>query len=127
MKEKDHEYNKKVGKRVRSARMMNDLTQENLGDMLGISAQAVQKIESGRNSLTVSSLIIICDELNVTPEYILHGTKKTERDFEVSFETMTGEQKIHLLFRLILYISKVDNEKYKRILEDIIDTLEREI
>ena len=52
---KDHASNKAIGKRIRSIRMMNNLTQENLGDMLGITAQAIQKIESGENMITVHS------------------------------------------------------------------------
>ena len=62
MQNKDHVYNRNIGKRVRSVRMMNNLTQENLGDLLGITAQAVQKIEAGENMLTVSSLIILCEK-----------------------------------------------------------------
>lgn len=126
MQNKDHVYNRNIGKRVRSVRMMNNLTQENLGDMLGITAQAIQKIEAGENMLTVNSLIILCEKLDVTPDYILFNRTYTERDIELSFETMEGNQKLHLLFRLLLYMSKVDNEKYREPLETIIDLLDKE-
>ncbi len=125
MQNKDHVYNRNIGKRVRSVRMMNNLTQENLGDLLGITAQAVQKIEAGENMLTVSSLIILCEKLNVTPDYILFDRANTERDMELSFETMEGNQKLHLLLRLLMYMSKVDNEKYRGPLEAIIDLLDK--
>lgn len=126
MQNKDHVYNRNIGKRVRSVRMMNNLTQENLGDMLGITAQAIQKIEAGENMLTVNSLIILCEKLDVTPDYILFDRANTERDIELSFETMEGNQKLHLLLRLLLYMSKVDNEKYREPLETIIDLLDKE-
>ena len=125
MQNKDHVYNRNIGKRVRSVRMMNNLTQENLGDLLGITAQAVQKIEAGENMLTVSSLIILCEKLKVTPDYILFDRANTERDMELSFETMEGNQKLHLLLRLLMYMSKVDNEKYRGPLEAIIDLLDK--
>lgn len=124
MQNKDHVCNKEIGRRVRSIRMMNNLTQDNLGDMLGITGQAIQKIESGENMLTVNSLIIMCKKLDVTPDYILFNRPKTERDIELSFETLEGNEKLQLLFRLLLYVSKVENEKYRNLLESIIDTLD---
>lgn len=123
---KDHALNKAIGKRIRSIRMMNNLTQENLGDMLGITAQAIQKIESGENMITVYSLIILCEKLSVSPAYILFNKTCTERDVELSFETMEGNQKLHLLFRLLLYMSKVENEKYREPLEAFIELLDKE-
>ena len=124
MQNKDHVYNKEIGRRVRSVRMMNNLTQDNLGDMLGITGQAIQKIEAGENMITVNSLIIMCEKLDVTPDYILFNRANTERDVELSFETMEGNQKLQLLFRLLLYVSKVENEKYRKLLESIINTLD---
>ncbi len=123
---KDHASNKAIGKRIRSIRMMNNLTQENLGDMLGITAQAIQKIESGENMITVHSLMILCEKLRVSPAYILFDKTCTERDVELSFETMEGNQKLHLLFRLLLYMSKVENEKYREPLEALIELLDKE-
>ncbi|MCI9616726.1 MAG: helix-turn-helix transcriptional regulator [Eubacterium sp.] len=124
MQNKDHRNNKEIGKRVRSVRMMNNLTQDNLGDMLGITGQAIQKIEAGENMITVNSLMILCETLDVTPDYILFDKPKTERDVELSFETLEGNQKLQLLFRLLLYVSKVENEKYRTLLESIISTLD---
>ncbi|MCI9566271.1 MAG: helix-turn-helix transcriptional regulator [Eubacterium sp.] len=124
MRNKDHRNNKEIGKRIRSVRMMNNLTQDNLGDMLGITGQAIQKMEAGENMITVNSLMILCEKLDVTPDYILFDKPKTERDVELSFETLEGNQKLQLLFRLLLYVSKVENEKYRNLLESIIGTLD---
>ena len=124
MRNKDHRNNKEIGKRIRSVRMMNNLTQDNLGDMLGITGQAIQKMEAGENMITVNSLMILCEKLDVTPDYILFDKPKTERDVELSFETLEGNQKLQLLFRLFLYVSKVENEKYRNLLESIIGTLD---
>ncbi len=124
MRNKDHRNNKEIGKRIRSVRMMNNLTQDNLGDMLGITGQAIQKMEAGENMITVNSLMILCEKLDVTPDYILFDKPKTERDVELSFETLEGNQKLQLLFRLLLYVSKVENVKYRNLLESIIGTLD---
>ncbi len=39
-----------VGRRLRQARLLSGLSQEELGDGIGVSFQAVQKYEQGENS-----------------------------------------------------------------------------
>lgn len=124
MSKKNHgKENVLIGQRVQSVRMMNNLTQDNLGDLLGVTGQAVHKLEVGENSLTVNSLKIICDKFGVSADYIMFGKADTPRDFELSFETLTGDEKVHLLMRLLVYLCKVDNEKYRKMLEEVIDSL----
>src|ERR1700733_780718 len=45
-----------VGKRLRYARLLRGLSQEELGDGIGVSFQAVQKYEQGENRLSASRL-----------------------------------------------------------------------
>jgi len=45
-----------VGKRLRQARLLSGLSQEELGDGIGVSFQAVQKYEQGENRLSASRL-----------------------------------------------------------------------
>lgn len=45
-----------VGKRLRQARLLGGLSQEELGDGIGVSFQAVQKYEQGENRLSASRL-----------------------------------------------------------------------
>ena len=45
-----------VGKRLRQARLLAGLSQEELGDGIGVSFQAVQKYEQGENRLSASRL-----------------------------------------------------------------------
>lgn len=46
----------KVGGRLRQARLLAGLSQEELGDGIGVSFQAVQKYEHGENRLSASRL-----------------------------------------------------------------------
>ncbi len=124
MSKKDHvKKNTVIGQRIQSVRMMNNLTQENLGYLLGITGQAVHKLECGENSLTINSLEIICDKFGVSADYIIFGKHKSLKDYEMTFETLEGDEKIHLLMRLLLYLCKVDNEKYRKLLEEVIELL----
>ncbi len=45
-----------VGKRLRQARLLSGLSQEELGEGIGVSFQAVQKYEQGENRLSASRL-----------------------------------------------------------------------
>jgi transcriptional regulator with XRE-family HTH domain len=45
-----------VGKRLRQARLLGGLSQEELGEGIGVSFQAVQKYEQGENRLSASRL-----------------------------------------------------------------------
>lgn len=45
-----------VGKRIRAARLSQNLTQAELGDYLGITRDAVSKIELGNSTLTLQNL-----------------------------------------------------------------------
>ena len=57
------------------------MTQEELGKRLGgIGKAAVQKIESGRTSMGVDKLVIICETFKVLPAYILYESFSAMRE-----------------------------------------------
>lgn len=53
-----------VGRRLRQARLLSGLSQEELGDGIGVSFQAVQKYEQGENRLSASRLFRSAKLLN---------------------------------------------------------------
>lgn len=64
---------KHVGSRVRMRRMMLNMSQEKLGDALGLTFQQVQKYEKGTNRIGASRLHHIAHILQVTPEFFFDG------------------------------------------------------
>jgi transcriptional regulator with XRE-family HTH domain len=58
-----------VGKRVRGRRILMGLSQERLGDDLGVTFQQVQKYERGSNRISASRLYEISRVLEVPPSY----------------------------------------------------------
>lgn len=58
-----------VGSRVRMRRTMLSMSQERLGDQLGITFQQVQKYEKGTNRIGASRLQDIANILKVSPGY----------------------------------------------------------
>ena len=68
-----HPIDAHVGRRVREARAAKGLSQEKLGNLLGISFQQVQKYERGMNRLSASRLYEIAGVLRGGGEYFFEG------------------------------------------------------
>ena len=64
---------KHVGSRVRMRRMMLNMSQEKLGDALGLTFQQVQKYEKGTNRIGASRLQQIAHILQVPVSFFFEG------------------------------------------------------
>ena len=64
---------KHVGARVRMRRMMLSMSQEKLGDALGLTFQQVQKYEKGANRIGASRLQQIAQVLQVPISFFFEG------------------------------------------------------
>jgi len=64
---------KHVGSRVRMRRMLLGLSQEKLGEALGVSFQQVQKYEKGMNRIGASRLQDIAKILDAPPSFFFEG------------------------------------------------------
>ncbi len=62
-----------VGARVRLRRLMLRMSQDKLGENLGVTFQQVQKYERGANRVSASRLWGMADVLNVPVEYFFEG------------------------------------------------------
>ncbi|MEW7010024.1 helix-turn-helix domain-containing protein [Lentilitoribacter sp. EG35] len=62
-----------VGARIRLRRNMLNLSQEKLGDALGVTFQQVQKYEKGTNRVSASRLQNISKILDVTVDFFFDG------------------------------------------------------
>ena len=64
---------KHVGSRVRMRRMMLGMSQEGLGDALGVTFQQVQKYEKGMNRISASRLQHMSQILQVPVPFFFEG------------------------------------------------------
>ena len=62
-----------VGNRVRLRRMLIGMSQERLGELLGLTFQQVQKYEKGVNRIGAGRLFEVSRILGVTIEYFYEG------------------------------------------------------
>lgn len=76
-----------VGKRVRHRRWMLGVTQQQLGNKVGIKFQQIQKYETGMNRISASRLWDIAEALDVPVSFFFEGFDKTEGDLEVQIDS----------------------------------------
>jgi transcriptional regulator with XRE-family HTH domain len=62
-----------VGNRLRMQRILSNMSQEKLGEALGITFQQVQKYEKGVNRISASRLQQISHILNVPPSFFFQN------------------------------------------------------
>lgn len=67
-----------VGSRVRMRRILIGMSQEKLGDALGLTFQQVQKYEKGTNRIGASRLQAIANILGVPVDYFFDGMPSDE-------------------------------------------------
>ena len=62
-----------IGNNIRRIRKLQHMTQPQLAEAVNLSTQHVAHVESGTTTLSLASLLSICDALNVTPNDIFCG------------------------------------------------------
>jgi transcriptional regulator with XRE-family HTH domain len=72
-RDKSDPVDKYVGARLKMRRLMLEMSQENLGDRLGLSFQQVQKYEKGTNRMSSSRLHQAADILGVPVTFFFEG------------------------------------------------------
>lgn len=80
VKKSPNPTDKHVGSRVRMRRMMLGMSQEKLGDSLGLTFQQVQKYEKGTNRIGASRLQQISNILQVPVSFFFEGAPNAGPD-----------------------------------------------
>ena len=68
-----HPVDVHVGQRVRQRRWMVGMTQQQLGDKVGIKFQQIQKYETGANRVSASRMWDIANALDVPVSFLFEG------------------------------------------------------
>lgn len=71
------EFEKKneIGFRIQKLRKERNISQETMGEILDIHANNISKIETGRSTLKLDTLIKIADYFEVTLDSLVNGEK----------------------------------------------------
>ncbi|WP_350344002.1 helix-turn-helix transcriptional regulator [Proteinivorax tanatarense] len=76
-----------MAERIQNLRKMQGISQEQLGDKIGVSRQAVSKWESNQSVPDLDKVILMSEHFNVTTDYILKGIKSSDKLDEKKIKT----------------------------------------
>lgn len=75
-----------IGNRVREARLVNNLTREQLAEKIDISVRCLASIELGTMRCSIFTLMDLSNALNVTTDYLLKGDLNCKKSLPVQLE-----------------------------------------
>jgi len=127
VKKTPNPIDKHVGSRVRMRRMMVGMSQEKLGDSIGLTFQQVQKYEKGTNRIGASRLQQISIVLQVPVSFFFEGAPSTDKHggfaeggspeyVQATLSTSDG-------LALVKAFSQVKNPKLRRRIVDLIEEM----
>lgn len=104
-----------VGERIRRRRVMLGLTQEQLGESLGISYQQIQKYETGANRVSAGRLFKISQILELNVSALFDGLgEKIDEDI--------GSASRHVI-ELVRSFSKIKDDKIRASVMSLVRSL----
>ena len=128
VKKTPNPIDKHVGSRVRMRRMMLSMSQEKLGDSLGLTFQQVQKYEKGTNRIGASRLQQISIILQVPVSFFFEGAPAPPGKLGGFAEDASPEYVQATLstsdgLALVKAFSQVKNPKLRRRIVDLIEEM----
>ncbi len=129
MKKKPNPVDVHVGGRVRMRRILINLSQEKLGDRLGLTFQQVQKYEKGSNRISASRLWQMAQILGVPVAFFFDDLPKEATRQQPGFGESAGEGALMDFlsstegFQLNLAFSRIEDPAVRRKLVELAKAL----
>lgn len=99
------ELNRQIGARLKMRRRTLGMSQRDIGDLLGVNYQQVQKYENGSNRLRGDQLLQLAHHLKVTMDYFFNnlkgGVAESQSEFEAKAATTSETQQLLIAFEKI--------------------------
>ncbi|MES2905738.1 MAG: helix-turn-helix transcriptional regulator [Pseudomonadota bacterium] len=117
-----------VGARVRMRRMLVGLSQEKLGEKIGLTFQQIQKYEKGTNRISASRMHQIADVLDVSVGYFFEGTSNGEDKNAEGFSEKSAPYMTDFLgtsdgLQLNKAFMRIKDQKVRRKIIDLVKSL----
>lgn len=109
------EVDRLVGDRIRRRRILMGLTQDQLGESLGISYQQIQKYETGANRVSAGRLYLIANRLDVSPGWFFDPVKS-----DASSDDFDELGSSRLLMEFVRSFARIKDERLKSILVSLV-------
>ncbi len=102
-----------ISEKIFKLRKEKGLTQESLGNICGVSSQAVSKWEKGESLPDILILPILCEALNTTIDELLEVKKTSQQQFNECISSYVKEKdEYQAVFDAILATSYLNEKKY---------------
>ncbi len=122
-----------VGHRVRMRRMLLGMSQEKLGERLGLTFQQIQKYEKGGNRISASRLYQIAQILGVPVQFFFEDLPEKYAATDEDGLAEAGEQTTIMDFlgsseglQLNRHFSRISNPRLRRSVIDLVRSLAQE-
>jgi transcriptional regulator with XRE-family HTH domain len=92
-----HPVDVHVGQRVRQRRWMVGMTQQQLGNKVGIKFQQIQKYETGTNRISASRLWDIAAALDVSVSFFFEGLSGEQLGLGAHGDILTDKEALELV------------------------------
>lgn len=104
-KHKSTTYSAAIGDKIRSLRKQFGLSQEQLGEIAGVTYQQIQKYENGTDRISTDRLGLIAEGLKIPISYFFEEKSPKVKEKEVLYHTIgeLSKQELELikLFRMV--------------------------
>jgi transcriptional regulator with XRE-family HTH domain len=117
--------NRYFGDRLRARRIMMKMSQGDLGKLLGVSFQQVQKYEKGANRLTAAMMVRVAEILEIDVGYFYDEIPKTKRSGVIETPALTELAASLHGRRLIDAFLNLKNDKMRGAVADLAHVLAR--
>ncbi|HEX2552085.1 MAG TPA: helix-turn-helix transcriptional regulator [Microvirga sp.] len=111
-----------VGSRVRLRRTSIGMSQEKLGEALGITFQQVQKYEKGSNRIGASRLHHIASVLGVDVEFFFQGIPKSEAEKDSTRISVAEFHSLAESDRLVQTFARLPDDARRKVV-DLVELL----
>ncbi len=108
-------------KRLKELREEKGLTQEALGELVGLTKANISKYESGKLEPNIDTINYLANYFNVSTDYLLGRTDNRTTGMEKNNGEIMGDPQIRALARASRNLSPEKKELLKRIAESMIE------
>lgn len=67
-----------IGSRIKAERKKLGITQEKLSEMINVTTHYIYEIERGMKSMSLDTLVLLSEKLELSLDYIIFGTQRRE-------------------------------------------------
>jgi transcriptional regulator with XRE-family HTH domain len=108
-----------VGQRIRARRMAKGMSQTELGSLLGVTFQQVQKYEKGVNRVGAGRLVRVAEALDVSVSFFFGVTDAGGKDTR----EILGFLDTSYALRLLRAFSRIPHGEVQRAVVDLVESI----